>query len=168
MPTRERVAELIALVEQGKFVEAIQEFYAEDATMQENLQPPRKGLEALVAGEERVLASFKEVRTLPVQSFLVDGDYAAIHWVFEFVRPDGSSYIHDELAHQRWLGDKIVEERFFYDPSQQNLPRQQNKKRYFGFNGIGNHNERFMDYCNQNNITDPNCHSRECPASAGG
>jgi hypothetical protein len=23
----------------------------------------------------------------------------------------------DELAHQRWEGDKIVEERFFYDPA---------------------------------------------------
>jgi len=34
---------LIAMAEQGKFLEAIQEFYAEDATMQENNQPPRVG-----------------------------------------------------------------------------------------------------------------------------
>ncbi len=33
MPSRERVAALISMVEQGKYVEAIQEFYAEDATI---------------------------------------------------------------------------------------------------------------------------------------
>ena len=48
MPSRERVEALIARVEAGKYVEAIGEFYAEDASMQENLQPPRKGRDALV------------------------------------------------------------------------------------------------------------------------
>ena len=35
MPTHERVRQLIAMVEAGKFVEAIQEFYAPQASMQE-------------------------------------------------------------------------------------------------------------------------------------
>jgi len=119
MPTRERVAQLIALVEQGRYVEAIEAFYAEDASMQENLQPPRKGRAALVAGERKVLAAFKQVRTLPVDRFLVDGDRVVIHWVFEFMRHDGQTFRQDELAWQRWRGDRIVEERFYYDPAQQ-------------------------------------------------
>lgn len=119
MPARESVTKLIALVEQGKYVEAIQEFYAEDASMQENLQAPRRGLDALVAGERKVLAAFREVRTLPVESFLVDGDRVAINWVFEFIGHDGRSFRQDEVAWQRWRGDRIVEERFYYDPAQQ-------------------------------------------------
>jgi ketosteroid isomerase-like protein len=119
MPTRDRVSKLIALVEAGKFVEAIEEFYAPSATMQENQQPPRTGLETLVAGERRVLASWKEVRTLPVESFFVDGNRSVIRWVFEFVGHDGRSFRQDELAYQRWDGDRIVEERFYYDPAQQ-------------------------------------------------
>lgn len=119
MPTRERVAQLIVLVEQGRYVEAIEAFYTEDASMQENLQPPRKGRAALVAGERKVLAAFKQVRTLPVESFLVDGDRVVIHWVFEFTRHDGRTFRQDELAWQRWRGDRIVEERFYYDPAQQ-------------------------------------------------
>jgi ketosteroid isomerase-like protein len=119
MPTRERVEQLIALVEQGRFVEAIEAFYTEDASMQENLQPPRKGRDALVAGERKVLAAFKQVRTLPVEAFLVDGDRVVINWVFEFSRHDGRSFRQDELAWQRWRGDRIVEERFYYDPAQQ-------------------------------------------------
>ena len=118
MPSRERVAALIARVEQGKYVEALQEFYAEDATMQENGNPPRVGLKALVAHEQGVMAAFKEIRTLPVKSWLVDGDRAVVHWIFEFTRPDGTRLRMDELALQRWRGDRIAEERFYYDPAQ--------------------------------------------------
>jgi hypothetical protein len=90
MPSRERVQQLIALVEKSQFVEAIQEFYAEDATMQENLQPLRRGMEVLVAGEQKVLDTFKEVRTFPVTSFFVEGDRVVIHWIFEFVTHDAA------------------------------------------------------------------------------
>jgi len=51
MPSRERVEAFVAMVEQGRYVEAIQEFYAEDATMQENGEPPRGGREALAEGD---------------------------------------------------------------------------------------------------------------------
>jgi hypothetical protein len=118
MPTLERVRDLISMVEAGKFVEAIEEFYAPLASMQENVQPKREGLETLVAGERRVLASFKSVRTLPVETFFVDGDRSVIRWVFEFTGHDGRSFRQDELAYQRWDGDRIVEERFYYDPAQ--------------------------------------------------
>jgi ketosteroid isomerase-like protein len=109
---------LVAMVEQGKYVEAIEEFYAEGATMQENDAPPRGGRDVLVAGEKKVLAAHKEARTLPGSSFLVDGDRVVIHWTFIFTRHDGRSFRMEELAHQRWRGDRIVEERFFYDPEQ--------------------------------------------------
>jgi len=69
--------------------------------------------------ERKVLAAFKQVRTLPVDRFLVDGDRVVIHWVFEFMGHDGQTFRQDELAWQRWRGDRIVEERFYYDPAQQ-------------------------------------------------
>jgi hypothetical protein len=122
MPTVERVRDLISMVESGRFVEAIEEFYAPSASMQENVQAPRQGLETLVAGERRVLASFRSVRTLPVETFFVDGDRSVIRWVFEFTAHDGRSFRQDELAYQKWAGDKIVEERFYYDPSQTRPP----------------------------------------------
>jgi hypothetical protein len=40
MPSRERVAALVAMVEQGRYAEAIEAFYTEGATMQENGAPP--------------------------------------------------------------------------------------------------------------------------------
>jgi len=116
MPSRQIVQDFIAMVEQGEYVEAIEQFYAPDASMQENSQPPRRGRDTLVADERAVIAACRAMRTLPVESFLVDGDFVVIHWVFEFTRLSGKTMRIDELAHQRWEGEKIVEERFFYDP----------------------------------------------------
>ena len=118
MPARERVQALVAMVEAGRFVEAIEQFYAEDATMQENNAPPRGPRAKLVEGEKKTLAAHKEVRTLPGTTFVVEGDVAVIRWRFVFTRQDGTGFRMEELAHQRWRGDRIVEERFFYDPGQ--------------------------------------------------
>ena len=118
MPSHDHLKALIALVEQGKFVEALQRFYADDATMQENLTPPRRGLAALVEHERGVMASFKEIQGRCAGPVFLDGDRAVINWIFEFVDPAGGRHRLDELAHQRWRGDKVVEERFYYDPAQ--------------------------------------------------
>jgi ketosteroid isomerase-like protein len=118
MPTRERVGALIAMVEAGKYVEAIEAFYTEDATMQENQKPPRGPRSKLVEGERKMLAAHQAARTEPGSDFYVDGDTAVIRWTFVFTRKDGTSFRMEELALQRWRGDRIVEERFFYDPAQ--------------------------------------------------
>ena len=82
MPTRERVQALIDLVEGGRYVEAIEAFYHEDASMQENLDPPRRGRNTLVGGEQRVIEAHRSIRTRPVHTFMVEGDRALINWVF--------------------------------------------------------------------------------------
>ena len=56
MPIEQTLAYFIARVEQNAHVEAIQEFYAENASMQENNEPPRVGRDTLVAHEARALA----------------------------------------------------------------------------------------------------------------
>jgi hypothetical protein len=121
MPNRDRVQALIALVEQGKFVEALETFYAEDASMQENTAPPRRGLAKLVAHERRVMAAYKETRGRHLDEPLVQGDRVVIHWLFEFETASGVTVTLDELAYQLWRGDKVVAEQFYYDPAQ--LPR---------------------------------------------
>jgi ketosteroid isomerase-like protein len=116
MPTRERVAAFIAMVEADRFVDAIEGFYAEDASMQDNDAPPRLGRAALVAAEEATLAAIS-IHTRPVETYLVDGDKVVIRWVFEVTFADGRRGVMDELALQEWQGDRIVRERFFYDPA---------------------------------------------------
>ena len=118
MPDSATLDRFIARVESGAHAEAIAEFYAPDASMQENEQPPRVGRDGLVANERKVLARTKSVRSTCIRPVLVDGDRVAIRWLFEFEFLDGRTLRLDEIAWQRWRGDRIVEEKFFYDPTQ--------------------------------------------------
>lgn len=118
MSTQENVEKLIELVKRGEFLEAIEKFYATDATMQENLQAAtlRKGLPALLEGERNALKRFNIA--LRQHSFVVDGNRAAINWVFEINEHSGKHYFLDEVAYQEWQDGKIIRERYYYDPAQ--------------------------------------------------
>jgi ketosteroid isomerase-like protein len=116
MPTRARLDEFIAVVVSGDHAGAIERFYTEDASMQENAAAPRVGRDVLVAHERAVLERVKSVTSTCVTS-VVEGDHVAIHWVFEFVYQSGKTGRFDEVALQEWRGDKVFRERFFYDPS---------------------------------------------------
>jgi hypothetical protein len=80
MPSRERVAAFVATVEDARYVEALEEFYHPDASMQDNQQPPREGRARLIADERATMASFALMRTDPVEDLLIDGDKVMIRW----------------------------------------------------------------------------------------
>jgi SnoaL-like domain len=115
MPTRKRVESFIGSVVGGDHVRAIADYYHEDASMQENLQPPRRGRALLMAHESKVLERMKKMHTHPSPPFLVDGDRVVINWTFDATGKDGITRRLNELALQRWDGDRIAEERFVYD-----------------------------------------------------
>ena len=116
MPSRARLDEFIAVVVSGDHAGAIERYYTEDASMQENAAPPRVGRDLLVAHERGVLARMTHVYSKAMSS-VVEGDRVAIHWIFELTDKSGKVRRIDEVALQQWRGDKIFRERFFYDPS---------------------------------------------------
>lgn len=118
MPRRETIEDFIAIVEKGQFDTAMERFYAEDATMQENQDAPRQGLPALIEGERRTMARSRNITAQCLRPFLIEGDTVVIRWRFEFELMDGRKIVLDEIAHQRWRGEKMQEEKFFYDPKQ--------------------------------------------------
>ena len=118
MPSREAIEGLISLVEKGQFIEALEKYYAEDAVTTENMGEARRGRETLIANERGVMAAFPTIRSRCVRPYFIDGDRVVIRWQFEFVPASGPTRRMDELVYQLWRGDRIVEERFFYDPAQ--------------------------------------------------
>lgn len=118
MPTTDTLERFIARVEQGFHAEAIEEFYLEDGAIRENQSEPRVGRAELVAGERRMLAKARAVRTTCVRPYFVNGDNAVIRWIFRFEWLNGTVTEMEELAYQRWQGERIAEEQFFYDPAQ--------------------------------------------------
>ena len=122
MPTAETLERFIAKVESNAHDEACEEFYTEDSTMQENQAPPRVGRRAHVENERKVLARARSLRSTCVRPVFVSEDRTVIHWIFHFEWLDGTVTHMEELALQRWDGERIAEETFFYDPAQR-VPR---------------------------------------------
>jgi len=118
MPTLQTLERFIARVEQNAHAEACEEFYTEDSSMQENQSAPRVGRDAHVANERKVMARARSVQSKCVRPVFVNGDWVVIRWLFEFEWLDGSVTRMEELACQRWEGERIAQETFFYDPAQ--------------------------------------------------
>jgi ketosteroid isomerase-like protein len=118
MPSPTVIDLFLQTVEAGQAVEAIRRFYAEHATMQENQSEPRRGKAALLRHEERAQAAALNPRARCLRPVLVEGDIVVIRWVFEYETRSGQSVRFEELAYQRWEGEFIAEEQFFYDPAQ--------------------------------------------------
>ena len=118
MPTSDTLDRFIARVEQNAHAEAVEEFYTTRASMQENQSPPRVGRDKHVAAERNVMSRAKSVSSQCVRPAFVNGDKVVIRWIFQFEWIDGTITRMEELAYQRWEGERIAEETFFYDPAQ--------------------------------------------------
>ena len=118
MPSAETLERFIARVEENAHAQACEEFYTVDASMQENQSPPRVGREAHVANERRVMARARSVSSTCVRPVFVSADTVVIRWIFHFEWVDGTVTHMEELAYQRWDGERIAQETFFYDPAQ--------------------------------------------------
>jgi hypothetical protein len=118
MPTNETLERFIARVEQNAHVEACEEFYTADSTMRENQGRPRVGRDAHVKNERAVMSRARTITSQCVRPVFVSGDLVVIRWIFHFEWLDGTTTHMEELAYQRWEGERIAEETFFYDPAQ--------------------------------------------------
>jgi SnoaL-like domain len=118
MPTAETLERFIARVEANAHAEAVEEFYTEDASMQENQSTPRIGRDAHVANERTVLSEVKTLTSQCIRPIFVSGDRVVVRWIFRFEWLNGTATHMEELAYQRWEGERIAEETFFYDPAQ--------------------------------------------------
>jgi len=114
MSIKPQVLDLIRLVEDGRMLDAITKYYGENVAMQENVFPPVVGFAANHEREAAFYGSLLAVKFTLV-SVVVEGDRAAINWVFEYTTSDGTRYRMDEIAVQTWRDGKIVHERYVYD-----------------------------------------------------
>jgi len=118
MPNPSTLERFIARVEANAHAEAIDEFHFPDSTMRENQSAPRVGRDVHIANERKVLARARTVQSRCVRPVFVNGDNVVIRWLFRFEWLDGTVTQMEELAYQRWVGERIAEEQFFYDPAQ--------------------------------------------------
>jgi hypothetical protein len=112
---RHRVQQLIAKAQDWKILEAMEEFYADNVVMQENLNAPTVGLTANLERERAFVASVSKVNEMRADSVIVDGNRAVINWHQDLVI-GGQRLRFNQVSLQIWEDGKIVHERFVYDP----------------------------------------------------
>jgi SnoaL-like protein len=119
MGIRERVEALVREVEAGRFVEAIDANYADDASSHESTGIDTTGKPALLAKERAFLTTVDKWNVIEAVDVLVDGQLSAIHWKFELTMA-GKRIKMEEVALQHWSGDgehaRIVREQYFAFP----------------------------------------------------
>jgi SnoaL-like polyketide cyclase len=118
MPSPETLERFVALVESNAHDKAVEEFYTEGSSMQENLGQPRVGRDKHIAAEKQILGMVESMTSTCVRPVFVNGDHVVIRWIFNFHFLNGTAMRMEELAYQRWEGERIAEETFFYDPAQ--------------------------------------------------
>ena len=118
MPSRDIVEAFAKRLEDGDFIGAIEQFCTPDAVTYENNTAPTVGRDNLVAKERGALAMSREIKAVRIGPSLIEGDHVATRWIFSFTNAEGVTRTLEEIAWQTWQGDKLIEERFFYDSKQ--------------------------------------------------
>jgi ketosteroid isomerase-like protein len=110
-----RIHELLDYVQQGRIMDAMNEFYAEDVVMEEPLHGTTVGLAANLAREEQFLASVKEFRNFEAKNVGVGDNASLYEAVMDWTDVDGNEFHVEQTAVAEWKDGQIVRERFYYD-----------------------------------------------------
>ena len=112
---QQRLEDLHNHIRQGKIIEALNEFYDTDTVMQENANPPTKGLAANIQREKQFMSGVKEWKGFHVRATGVGNNVTFYEATADFVTTSGQ-YMHlEQVSVAKWQNDKIVHERFYYD-----------------------------------------------------
>lgn len=100
---RQRVDQLIDCINNGKILEAMEEFYTDDVEMRENSEPPTRGLAPNIEREKQFLSTVKEWRWTRWHAVAVNEDdgVAALEYSFQFVNTDGQEITYEQATIQR-------------------------------------------------------------------
>ena len=112
---QERLQDLHNHIRQGKIFEALHEFYDPDAVMQDNANPPTKGLAANIEREKQFMSGVKEWKGFNVTATGVGDNVTFYEAVIDFVTNDEKHMHLEQVSVAKWKNGKIVHERFYYD-----------------------------------------------------
>jgi len=121
MSLHDRVNALIDHLKNGTILEAVEELYNDNVSMQENSSPPTVGKAANLEREKQFLAGVKEWRGLRVTGVGVSPDATGdsgtsfIEYNFDFLNTENQPVHYEQVAVQRWENGRITHERFYHE-----------------------------------------------------
>jgi hypothetical protein len=112
---QQRLNDLLGYIRQGKIIEAMTEFYDNDAKMQENANPPTVGLAANIEREKQFMSGVKEWKGFNVTTSAVGDNVTFYECSLDFIATNGQAVHMEQVVVTKWKNGKIVYERFYYD-----------------------------------------------------
>lgn len=112
---QQRLNDLFGYIRQGKIVEAMNEFYDKDTVMQENANPPTKGLAANIEREKQFLNGVKEWKGFNVTAAGIGDNVTLYESTIDFIATNGQPVHMEQVSVAKWRNGKIVHERYYYD-----------------------------------------------------
>ena len=112
---QQRLHDLLGHIGQGKIIEAMNEFYDKDTVMQDNANPPTKGLAANIEREKQFMSDVKEWKGFNVSASGVGDNVTFYECDMDFIATNGQPVHLDQIAVAQWKNGKILHERFYYD-----------------------------------------------------
>ena len=112
----DRLEDLFSYIRDGRILDAINEFYAEETVMQENNLPPTVGREANREREKQFLNTVKEWKGFKVTAKGAGNDVTFYETVMDWVATDGTPVHVEQVVVAKWQNGKITHERFYHNP----------------------------------------------------
>jgi ketosteroid isomerase-like protein len=114
---QQRLNDLFGYIRQGKIIEAMNEFYDKDTVMQENAQPPTKGLDINIEREKQFMSGVKKWKGFTLTASSVGDNVTFNESTSDFVSTGGQPVHVEQVSVAKWKNGKIVHERFYYGAS---------------------------------------------------
>jgi hypothetical protein len=110
-----RIHELLDYVRNGKIMEAMDEFYADDVVMEEPAYGRTVGLAANLEREQKFVDSVKQFKSFETPVVAVGDGVSTYENVMDWTDVEGNDIHVEQVAVQKWKDGKIVYERFYYN-----------------------------------------------------
>lgn len=111
----QRLQGLLDHIRSGKVIEAMNEFYDPETVMQDNANPPTKGLAANIEREKQFLSGVKEWKGFDVKVSAAGDHVTFYECTVDFIATNGQPVHMEQVSVAKWKNGKIVHERFYYD-----------------------------------------------------
>jgi hypothetical protein len=112
-----RIHELLDYIRQGRIMDAMKEFYADDVVMTEPAYGETVGLAANLEREQKFVDSVKEFRSFETPAVAIGDGVSTYENAMSWISVDGQEIAMEQVAVQKWKDGKIIHERFYYETS---------------------------------------------------
>lgn len=111
---KESVDEFYALIQQYKFMEAVDKFYDDNIITTDNLNEPKRGIENVRKSVEDFIAN-TEIEKIALEETIFEENLSAGKWHYIFNNKNFGSLNYKQISVQRWKDGKIIQENHFYN-----------------------------------------------------